>query len=175
MALEARTYKDTTIPHWYAARTRFGQEVGVKERLQKLDVECYIPTEKKKNYRGHMKDHPVIPCMVFIKATRAKACALKTEEYLPVNYIFDYVSHTMLTVPDKQMEDFRRVLESSLEEGGLMDQPLALGDRVRVTKGALKDVEGNVLELMGKIYVVVGICGLVYAKAKIPRAWLEKV
>ena len=82
---------------------------------------------------------------------------------------------TMLTVPDKQMEDFMRVLNASLTEGGLVNEPLALGERVRVTRGPLKGVEGNVLELQGAYYVVVGLSSLVYAKARIPRAWLEKV
>ena len=159
---------------WYVARTRSGQELGVRDRLRSSGVEHYIPTERRRNYRGKEKEHPVISCMVFIRATREEACALRTEEFLPVNYVFDYVTHTMLTVPDKQMEDFRRVLEASLSEGGLVDRPLELGDRVRVTRGALKGVEGNVLELQGRLYVVVGLCGMVYARAKIPRAWLEK-
>ena len=163
-----------TTYHWYAARTRSGQELGVRERLRSSGVEYFIPTEKRRDYRGKEREHPVISCMVFIRATKEEACSLKTEEFLPVNYVFDYVRHTMLTVPDKQMEDFRRVLEASLTEGGLVDRPLEPGERVRVTKGPLKGVEGSVLELMGKTYVVVDLCGMVYARAKIPRAWLEK-
>lgn len=160
---------------WYAARTAFGQEVGIKHRLEQMGVEHFIPIEKRRNYRGKVKDHPVINCLVFIRATKKEACDLRVLDALPVNYIFDYVKHTMLTVPDKQMEDFMRVLDESITEGGLVDQPLSLGERVRVTRGPLKGVEGNVLELNGTLYVVVGICSLVYAKAKIPRAWLEKV
>jgi hypothetical protein len=78
-------------------------------------------------------------------------------------------------VPDKQMDDFRRVMDCSIEEGGLVDQPLSLGERVRVTKGALRGVEGHVLELLGRTYVVVGLLGCIWAKAKVPRAYLEKV
>ena len=73
------------------------------------------------------------------------------------------------------MEDFRRVLDFSLEEGGLVDQPLSVGERVRVTQGALKGVEGNVLELQGRIYVVVGLLNCLFARARVPRAWLERV
>lgn len=163
------------MQQWYAARTCFGQEVGIKRKLEKMGVEHFIPIEKRRNYRGKEKDHAVINCLVFIRATKKEACDLRVVDALPVNYLFDYVKHTMLTVPDKQMEDFMRIMNYSITEGGLMNQPLALGDRVRVTKGALKGVEGNVLEFKGEYYVVVGISTLVYAKAKIPRAWLEKV
>ena len=160
---------------WFAARTRYGQELGIRARLESLGVECFIPSGKRRNYRGKMKEHPLINNLVFIHTDKRTACALKTFEGLPVNYLFDYVQHTMLTVPDKQMEDFRRVVEASLEEGGLVDKPLQLGERVRITEGPLMGVEGNVLELQGRLYVIVSLCSMVFAKARVPRAWLEKV
>ena len=81
----------------------------------------------------------------------------------------------MMVVPDKQMEDFQRVMDQSLEEGGLVDKPLEVGEKVRVTKGVLKGVEGYVLELSGKTYVVVSLIGCIFARARVPRAWLEKI
>ncbi|MBR1435694.1 MAG: transcriptional regulator, partial [Bacteroidales bacterium] len=63
----------------------------------------------------------------------------------------------------------------SKDEGGLMDAPLALGDRVKVVRGPLRGVEGHVLELRGKIYVVVSLLDSIFAKADVPRAWLERV
>ena len=164
----------TERENWYAARTSYGREVGIKRRLETLGVEHFIPTERRKDYRGHMKEHPLINNMVFIRATKQKACSLKTEDYLPVNYLFDYAAHAMLTVPDKQMDDFRRVFEAGIREGGLIDTPLSLGEKVRITKGPLKGVEGNVLELQGRLYVVVGLCGCIFARARVPRAYLVK-
>lgn len=162
-------------PAWYAARTGFGQELHVRDRLETLGVEHFIPSRKRRNSRGKVREQAVVCNLVFIHATKQEACELKTEERLPVNYLFDYARHTMLTVPDKQMEDFMRVMAVSIVEGGLVDCPLELGERVRVTRGALKGVEGKVLEIQGRLYVVVDLCGMVYAKAKIPRAWLERV
>lgn len=54
-----------------------------------------------------------------------------------------------------------------------MDRPLELGDGVRVTRGPLKGVEGYVMELLGNTYVVVELLGCLWAKAKVPPAWLE--
>ena len=160
---------------WYAARTRYGQEIGIRDRLVSLGIEHFIPTGKRRNYRGKMREYPLINNLVFVRATKRQACDLKVYDGLPVNWIFDYVNRTMLSVPDKQMDDFRKVVEASVEEGGLVDRPLSLGERVRVTTGPLKGVEGFVLELQGAYYVVVSLCGLVYARSRIPRAWLEKV
>ena len=46
---------------------------------------------------------------------------------------------------------------------------------MKVVKGPLKGVEGHILELLGKYYVVVGLSGFLWARAQIPRAWLEKI
>ena len=160
---------------WYAARTRYGQELGLKARLSAMGVEHFIPVEKVRDSRGKMREKAVINNLVFIRSTKQKACEIKACDRLPLNYIFDYARHTMMQVPDKQMDDFMRVFEAAISEGGLMDVPLSLGERVRVTCGPLKGVEGNVLELHGRLYVVVGLCLLVFARAKVPRAWLERV
>ena len=160
---------------WFAARVSHGREIGVRDALEARGVEHFIPTERRPNYRGKMREHPVIPNLVFLRATKQKACDLRVQDRLPVNYLFDYTRHSMMVVPDKQMDDFRRVFENSIEEGGLMDSPLVLGDWVRVTRGALKDVEGYVVEIQGRSYVAVGLCGCVFVKARVPRAWLAKL
>lgn len=163
------------LRRWYVARTRSGQELNVKDRLDSLGVENFIPTEVRKNYRGKPKKHPVISCLVFVHAQKEHACDLKTKNSLPVNYIKDCASGTMMFVPDRQMEDFRRVLEHSTSEGGLVDQNVCPGDAVRVSDGPLKGVEGQIIEVLGEYYVVVSLSGLVYASAKVPRAWLERI
>ena len=158
---------------WFPARTHSGQEIKIKKSLEKMHVDCFIPTESRRNYRGQKKEHPIIPALVFIHATKQRACELKTLDHLPVNFLFDYGNHKMLTIPDKQMEDFQRVLSASIDEGGLMEQPLNAGDKVRVTQGPLQGVEGQVIELQGSLYVVVSLLGSVFAKAHVPRAYLE--
>ena len=87
----------------------------------------------------------------------------------------DCATHKMMIVPDKEMSDFQRVFNLSIDEGGLIDRPLDIGDRVRVTRGALQGVEGFVMELQGELYVVVGLLNCLFARARVPRAWLEKI
>ena len=154
-------------PCWYAARTRYGQELKVRERLAREGVEHFIPVRA--------DGRPAVTNLVFLKTTKQEALDLANMGVIPVKYIVDCATRTLLVVPDKQMEDFRRVMDLSLTEGGLVDKPLALGDRVRVTKGALRGVEGHVLELNGRYYVVVSLLDSLFAKARIPRSWLERV
>ena len=158
--------------YWYAARTRYGQVLKVRDRLMREGVEHFIPTVPTDSPR---KEKMAVSNLVFLKATKAEALELANTGVIPVKYIVDCATRTLLVVPDKQMEDFRRVMDLGLESGGLMDQPLALGDRVKVVKGPLKGVEGHVLEFQGRYYVVVSLLDSLFAKARVPKSWLEKV
>ena len=157
---------------WYAARTRYGQELKVRDRLVREGVEHFIPTVPAE---GPRKEKAAINNLVFLKATKAEALDLANTGVIPVKYIIDCATRTLLVVPEKQMEDFRRVLDLSLDEGGLMEQPLALGDRVKVVKGPLKGVEGRVIEFQGRYYVVVSLLDSLFARARVPKSWLEKI
>ena len=154
----ARTY------HWYAARTHYGQELQVKRRLSGAGVEHFIPER--------LGGRAAIPCLVFLRATKSEALSFANTSGVRMKYVIDCATRTLLVVPDKQMEDFRRVLDLGQEPDSLLDTPLAPGDRVLVTKGPLKGVEGHVLHLHGKYYVVVSLLDSIFAKARVPRSWL---
>lgn len=155
---------------WFAARTRPGQELLVRDRLLAEGVEHYIPTVPQRTAR---KEKVVVARMVFLRTTKTEALMFANTGIIPVRYIVDCATHTLLVVPDKQMEDFRRVLDLSLHKGGLVDYPLSLGDQVLVVKGPLKGVEGNVIEFRGRYYVSVSLPGGIIASAHVPRSWLE--
>ena len=157
---------------WYAARTRYGQELKVRDRLVREGVEHFIPTVPAE---GPRKEKAAINNLVFLKATKAEALDLANTGVIPVKYIIDCATRTLLVVPEKQMEDFRRVLDLSLDEGGLMEQPLSLGDRVKVVKGPLKGVEGRVIEFQGRYYVVVSLLDSLFARARVPKSWIERI
>lgn len=162
--------------YWYVAKTRHGAELGVRNRLCALGVESFVPTRMRRSAKGKsMVEEPLLMNFVFIHTTRANALDLIHFQGVKADYLFDCATRQLMTVPDKQMEDFQRVLDASMEEGGLMDVPLELGQWVRVVRGPLRGVEGTVLELQGRFYVVVSLMNCLYARARVPRAWLEKI
>ena len=174
--MQARFSHSQDLSRWYAARTRCGAELSVAGRLQKLGVEHFVPTETRRRSRGSATyEHALIPGLVFLKATKKQACDLSNVDGVPVKYLIDPATRSLMVVPDKQLEDFKRVLDLSTEDGGLMDRPLELGARVRVIKGVLSGVEGYVMELRGRTYVVVRLLDCWFAKASVPRAWLEPI
>ncbi|MBP5539203.1 MAG: UpxY family transcription antiterminator [Bacteroidales bacterium] len=155
--------------YWYAARTRYGQELKIRDRLVREGVDYFIPTVTSS---GPRKEKAAISNLVFLRASKAEALDMANRGGVRMKYIIDCTTRTLLVVPDKQMEDFRRVFEQAEE---ITSEPLALGDRVVVTQGPLKGVEGYVIEFQGKCYVVVSLLESVFAKAKVPRTWLAKI
>ena len=163
---------------WFAARTRNGQELSIRKTLGDLGIENYIPTkEGVREYCGRRttREVPVIPCLVFLRATKADACALANGRGVPVWYVIDRATRSMLVVPDKQMEDFRRVLDVAPDAICPPDTVFAPGDRVQVIKGGLKGIEGDIIEEPGRTYVAVNLGNILCAKVKIPKSYLRLV
>ena len=175
-SMEEKITKNEMNPNneqWFAARVHFGQEIKIKKTLESLGIESFIPTEDRRDYRGQIRQHPLIPALVFIRSPKKQAMDLKALYHLPVNYIFDATAHKVLTVPDKQMEDFQRVFDLSKEHGGLTGTTVERGQKVIVVKGPLRGVEGTVVSLKGKYYVSVSLLGFFSASAEIPISYLQ--
>lgn len=168
----------TETETWFAARTRWCQELKVREDLKACNIECFIPTReavRERNGRKTRVEVPVIRNMVFLRSTKSTALALVNGRGLPMNYIIDHSTRTLLEIPAKQMDDFIRVMD--LNPDALMEEDVAFvpGSRVRVTKGDLAGVEGEVLALPNKTYVVVSVGRLLRAKVQIPKSYLENL
>lgn len=163
---------------WFASRTRYGQELSIGRKLAERGVEHFIPTEittVERNGRRRKVEKPLVNNLVFLRATKPVALELANAWGIPLHYIIDRSTGTLLVVPDKQMDDFVRVLGEEEDVTGLSGQPVAAGDRIRVVRGKLKGVEGQVLETSDKTFIVVSLCGLLQAKARVPRTAFEKI
>ena len=108
-----------TQKYWFAARTLSKQEFAVKKRIENLnleegiDVECYLPTRtviSQLKYRRKRSVVPVARGLIFIHATKQSACDIHNVYGVQVFYMKDLSTHSMLVVPDKQMQDFMFVM-----------------------------------------------------------------
>lgn len=160
---------------WFVARTRKGHELSVRDRLRELEEEHFIPSKRTIRIRGKHKKEvevPLIPNLVFLRATKSHACELANGGRLPIFYVIDRNTRTLLEVPEKQMENFMQILDWSPNSLCLSEVPLRLGGKVRVIKGDLAGVEGELLSMLNRTYVVVQIGGLLAAKVQIPKSYL---
>ena len=167
---------------WFAARTRDKQEFAIRERLQRLrvehgvDLEYYLPTRtvfRQLKYRRKRVEVPVIRNLIFVRATRQVAVDLSNKEGVALFYMKDLSTHGMLVVPDKQMDDFRFMMDLSPDGVSFDNASLTMGSRVKVVKGELSGVEGEVGTVSNRTYVVIRIRGVLTASVKLPRSYLK--
>ena len=78
-------------------------------------------------------------------------------------------------IPDEQMERFKFMLDYSDEAVEMCAAPLAPGELIRVVKGPLKGLEGELVEMDGKAKVVVRLDLLGCAGVDMPVGFVEKI
>lgn len=139
--------------YWFAARTRDKQEFTVRKSLDRLkseehlELDYYLPTRfviSQLKYRRKRSEVPVIRNLVFVHSTKQTACDISNIYNVPLFYMKDLATHSMLVVPDKQMEDFMFVMDLNPDGVSLDSEILTVGHKVKVIKGELSGIEGEV-------------------------------
>ena len=138
-----------TQKYWFAARTLSKQEFAVKKRIENLNLEEGIDVE----------------CYL---PTRTVISQLKYR-------LKDFSTHSMLVVPDKQMQDFMFVMDLNPEGVCFDNEPLTVGKKVTVVKGEFSGIEGEIATEANKTYVVIRITGVLVASIKVPKSYLKAI
>lgn len=146
--------KTSETPRWFAAMMRNAQGKKAARTLTEMGVGYYIPAP--------------YPTLLFLHAPKANALSLVNSGTIHARFLIDHKTHTLLEIPQKQMDDFMRVLEEP-EAVCSTDVAFAKGDRVRVVRGALKGVEGDIVETPDGAFLAVRVSTLLCAKVRIPR------
>ena len=168
--------------YWFAARTRDKQEFVIRDSLEKLradiNIEYYLPTQfviRQLKYRRKCVEVPVIRNLIFVRATKQDACDLSNKYGVQLYYIKDFVTRAMLIVPDKQMEDFKQIMDLNPDNISFDNEVLTVGSKVRVMKGDLCGVEGELDLEANKTYVIIRIEGVLTASVKVAKSYLKVI
>lgn len=146
---------------WFAATIRNGQYQKIGNRLTELRVNYYVPA--------------AFRTLLFLQTTKSMALTLVNSGEIGARYIIDHHTHTLMVVPEKQMTDFMKVMDLSPDAECMTTVPLVKGGRVRVVKGALSGVEGDIVEVGDGLYLIVSVCSLMCAKVEIPKSYVVPV
>ncbi|MEG0500454.1 MAG: transcription termination/antitermination NusG family protein, partial [Rikenellaceae bacterium] len=133
-----------TDGYWICARTRFNQEISIREMLEKEDVQYFIPTCRKiQKFKTCLREteKAVIPNLIFFKTSWSKAFSLLTLSGGKMNYI-RLRDKKILTIPEDQMDAFMRLIDEMKEQVVILPECYALGDRVVIKSGNLAGMEG---------------------------------
>ena len=141
---------------WFVVITRWGQWKKISERLTGLGVRHFIPS--------------TYNTLVFFRTDKDRALNLVNAGEVKGRFLVDHGTRSILEVPDKQMETFIRVVTEYPDTPVTSEFPIVKGTRVRVVRGPLKGIEGEVEETPNGVQLVVGIQSVICARVTITRA-----
>ncbi len=158
---------------WFPMRVTYHRELKVKAELDILGIENFVPMhyEVVKTRKGARKMLvPAIHNLIFIHSTQEAVTHLKTTRKgcEPLRYMMRPVAGNrtqkeIMTVPDREMENFIRV--ASVQDDSVMfldykDFIGKEGSRVRIMGGTFAGVEGIIKRIKKNKHVVVQIEGI---------------
>ena len=148
---------------WYVALVRMHHEKKVSERLDKMGIENFIPVQQELHQwsdRRKMITSVLLPMMVFVHVDPKERMEVLS---------FPAV------IPDEQMARFRFMLDYSTESVSMNSSPLARGEQVRVIKGPLTGLVGELVNVDGKSKIAVRLNMLGCACVDMPIGYVEPV
>ena len=176
---------------WFPMRVTYQREMKVKAELDRLGIECFVPmkyriTESRKQGDTELRKElvPAINNLIFVRSTKERISELKrTNEVLePLRYMLDHTAdetHTIMTVPDKQMENFMRVASVTDDSVIFLDESTIVGKegkRVQIMGGAFEGVTGVIRRVKRCKRVVVELEGIAsVAIAFVLAGWLKEI
>lgn len=186
------------IKYWFPIRATHHRAQKVYDKIIELHNDClepYLPivrhieytNEDFKNPTQYIEDKPLDSGLLFLRSTVNDFRALlQYQSRFPglTPYYNHFVTNIFgkndfLTVPDRQMESFKIIVESG-NENIIVNQnempPLITGDKVIVIGGPFAGVEGIVMKYKHQKRVFVELQGVGrFATAYVPKNWLRKI
>ena len=193
-----RYAQHSEVRHWFPIRATYHRAQKVYEKLVAINdgtFEPYLPVQYIVEYENgkngtperQIKEEPLDKGLLFMHTTLGVFQGFVQNPSL-VPGLTPYYNHfttdglgknEFLTVPDRQMESFRIIVESQNQDilVNQSDVPqLIEGDSVVVTSGPFTGVEGVVMKYKHQKRVFVQLHGIgTYATAYIPSAFLTKL
>lgn len=159
---------------WYVALVRMHHEKKVAERLSKMGIDSFVPVQQQIHQwsdRRKMVDTVLLPMMVFVHVNpkeRMEVLSFSTVS----RYMVMRGESTPAVIPDEQMARFRFMLDYSEEAVCMNDTPLARGEKVRVIKGPLSGLVGELVTVGGKSKIAVRLNKLGCACVDMPIGYV---
>ena len=142
---------------WLVAIVRICHEKKTSERLTKMGIENFIPIQREVRQwsdRRKVVDRVLLPMMLFVHVDPKEQ-----KEVLTLSSISRYMvlrgESTPAVIPDSEMSRFKFMLDYSDEAVCMSESPLSPGKKIRVIKGPLTGLEGELVEVNGKSKVAV--------------------
>lgn len=174
------------VLHWYIAEVKYNHERLCRQQVEALGYEAYVASRHEMHYYecSHKREveHIVIPRRVFIRIDDSQRVPLMRQCSLIYHFMTDRAKmarnsgqKAYAMVPDSQMRDLQYMLYHASNPVSFTDQPLRLGERVRVVRGPLKGLAGQFLREATTTHIVITIEGLGCAMTSVEKDDVERI
>ena len=191
-AVDKAVGRDTTMcgdpKTWFPMRVTYSRELKVKAELDRLGIVCFVPmTYKLVDADGenpHRELVPAINNLIFVRSTQELVSELKQKNEVlePLRYLMDRTAsreHAIMTVADRDMENFMRVASVTDDSVMFLDEETVVGKegkRVEIMGGPFVGVTGVIRRVKRCKRVVVEIEGVAsVAIAYVPAVLLKEI
>ena len=173
---------------WFPMRVTYSRELKVKAELDCLEIENFLPMKyrlldaESENPRRELV--PALNNLIFIHSSQSQMSSLKSTNTVlqPLRYMIDRTAqraHTIMTVPDVQMQNFMRVASKTDDSVMFLNDETVVGKvgkRVLITGGAFEGVTGVIRRVKRCKRVVVELEGIAtVAIALVPAVLLKEI
>ena len=161
---------------WVAALVKMNCEKKVAAKLDKMGVANYVPIQLEEHQWSDRKkkiERVVIPMIVFIHTDEMTERRLRMQTY--IRKILSYPGQwEAAVIPDAQIDRLKFMLRHAESSVELLEQTLQVGEAIRVSRGPLKGLEGEIYQVQpDKPMVAIRIDCLGYACVSIDKSDLE--
>ena len=171
------TTDDGMKKRWLAAYVKMHHEKRVRDRLKALNIESFLPLQteiRQWSDRKKKVDRILIPMMIFVKVNiREQLTVLQQPSVL--RYLVLRGEHTPTEIPMSQMNRFKFMVDRSDKQVDFSSEDFQPGQRVRVIKGSLTGLEGELATVGGHSKIIVRIDQLGCAIVELNPDSIEKI
>jgi len=178
--------KSNEVIKWYPMRVTYHQELKIKEQLDVLGIDNFIPMHYDLINSSDGPQKILIPAihnLIFVHTSQEELTRLKMykKELEPMRYMMKTSTNghkEILHVPDCQMADFMKVASVQDKTIIFLDaiKSSSMGRRVRITAGRFKGVEGIIKRIKKNKYFLIQIDGVAaVAITYVPADCLEQI
>lgn len=168
-----------TKPQWFVGRVSPLHERKVAERLGQMEgVECFLPIQEQRHrWSDRIKKVDVVltPGYIFVRCMQSRLKQLLSDIPDLKAFLYNRQEKRSDTIPEKQMEMFRLMVEYEDRDIVVDATRFHSGDHVMVIYGPLAGQECDLVEINGTHCIAVNLGILGSARIEMPLKQIEKI
>lgn len=171
--------------YWFIAVVKNNTELSVQKKLASMEIASYVPTQEKLVItpagRKTYVSKPAIPALIFIFCTENLRKEIVNLPFIN-RFVVDlsrtkdeFNRHPIAHIPNDQIEKLKFMVGNSNGSLKIQSGAIRLGSHVKVVRGALKGLIGQVERLNNETWINIRIDALGYAGVKVKASDIKEI